>query len=389
MARTLVASGVAALAVCMAWLSLEDPRLVRDALAVVALAIGPALVRPGRARLGALVPSVLGAAWVSFGAQPWELLPLRDERVLAPALRDVGTGIVDFYDVFLPFVPLRNPEMHVLVLCAIFGFTLAASLLVAARRPIGAAAVTVAGVGWPATLGGGNAIAFGTIALSAALAIPLLLRVGSVKTLLAGAAIGALVVLGAATASSGTTLARQPAVDWQNWDLRASAREASSVRFIWDSNYDGISFPPKKTVVLRIDGPQRPYYWRSTTLDLFNQNHWFEDLFWLDQVDDESRALQLPQLVPKRVAISVSGSSSACVWRRSSTITSSLPGRRSGSTREDSASCSSSPEGFCASATRFESGRPTGSGATRPIPRREPWHLRLCTIRRRCRASSR
>ena len=219
---------------------------------------------------------------------------------LAPALRDVGTGIVDFYDVFLPFVPLRNPEMHVLVLCAIFGFTLAASLLVAARRPIGAAAVTVAGVGWPATLGGGNAIAFGTIALSAALAIPLVLRVGSVKTLLAGAAIGALVVLGAATASSGTTLARQPAVDWQNWDLRASAREASSVRFIWDSNYDGISFPPKKTVVLRIDGPQRPYYWRSTTLDLFNQNHWFEDLFWLDQVDDESRALQLPQLVPKR-----------------------------------------------------------------------------------------
>jgi transglutaminase-like putative cysteine protease len=300
MVRTLVASGIAALAVCMAWLSLEDPRLVRDALAIVALAIGPALVRPGRARLVALVPSVLGAAWVSFGAQPWELLPLRDERVLAPALRDVGTGIVDFYDVFLPFVALRNPEMHMLVLCAIFGFTLAASLLVAARRPIGAAAVTVAGVGWPATLGGGNAIAFGTIALSAALAIPLALRVSSVKTLVAGAAIGALVVLGAASASSATTLARQPAVDWQSWDLRGSAREASSVRFIWDSNYEGISFPSKKTVVLRIDGPQLPYYWRSTTLDLFTQNHWIEDLFWLDQVDDESRALQLPQLVPKR-----------------------------------------------------------------------------------------
>jgi protein-glutamine gamma-glutamyltransferase len=300
MARTIVASGVAALAVCVAWLSLEDPRLVRDALAVVALAIGPALVRPRRARLVALVPSVLGAAWVSFGAEPWEMLPLRDERVLAPALRDVGTGIIDFYDVFLPFVPLRNPEMHALVLSAIFGFTLAASLLVAARRPIGAAAVTVAGVGWPATLGGGNAIAFGTIALAAALAIPLALRVSSVKTLLAGAAIGALVVLGAASSSSATTLARHSAVDWQSWDLRASAREASSVRFIWDSNYQGIRFPSKKTVVLRIEGPQLPYYWRSTTLDLFSQNHWIEDLFWLDQVDDESRALKLPQLVPKR-----------------------------------------------------------------------------------------
>src|SRR5262245_261958 len=302
MPRTAVASLIAAFAVLAAWLSLEQPPLLRSALAVAVLGLVPAFVRPRRVRGAAVAVCALGAAWVAFGAQPWELAPFRDERVLGPMLRDVGTGIVDFYDVFLPFVPVRNPEMHTLVLCAIFGFTLGASLLIAARRPIGAAAVTVAGVGWPATLAGIDAIGLGVLALAAALAIPLVLRVSSVRALVTGTAIAALVVLGAASASSATTLGRKPALDWESWNLRGEAREASSVRFVWDSNYEGISFPPKKTVVLRISGPSAPHYWRSTTLDLFSDNHWIEDLFWLDQVDHESRALQLPQLVPERAA---------------------------------------------------------------------------------------
>ena len=165
MARTLVAAIVAALAVTAAWLSLEQPRRIGEALAIAALAIAPALVPSGRVRALTLVPATLAASWLAFGAQPWELVPFRDERVLAPMLRDVGTGVVDFYGVFLPFVPVRNPEMHSLVLCAVFGFTLAVALLVAARRPMAASAVAVAGVGWPATLSGGSAIAFGTAAL--------------------------------------------------------------------------------------------------------------------------------------------------------------------------------------------------------------------------------
>ena len=300
MARTVVASAVASVAFVAAWIGLESPPLVGPALAVAALGVAPALVRSRRSRAVAAVAATLGAAWIAFGAQPWELAPLRDQRVLAPVLRDVGTGVVDFYDVFLPFVPARNPEMHMLVLCAIFGFTLAASLLVAARRPLGAAAVTVAGVGWPATLLGSSAIAYGTIALSAALAVPLVLRVSSVRTLAVGAVVGALVVVGAASASSATTLAGKPALDWESWDLRGAQREASSVRFIWDANYEGISFPLKKTTVLRVSGPDQPYYWRATTLDLFTNDHWIEDPFWLDRVDGESRALQLPELIPER-----------------------------------------------------------------------------------------
>ena len=302
MARTLVATIVAALAVTATWLSLEEPWRIGDALVIAALAIAPALMPSGRVRWLSLAPATLAASWVAFGAQPWELLPFRDERVLAPMLRDVGTGVVDFYGVFLPFVPVRNPEMHSLVLCAIFGFTLAVALLVAARRPMAASAVAVAGVGWPATLSGGSAIAFGTAALVAGLAIPLVLRASSLRTLAAGAAIAALVVVGAASASSVTTLGGDAALDWESWDLRGPAKEASAVRFVWDSNYSGITFPPTKTVVLRVEGPTVPNYWRTTTLDLVSNNHWSEDLFWLDQVDGESRALQLPQLVPARAA---------------------------------------------------------------------------------------
>ena len=174
------------------------------------------------------------------------------------------------------------------------------ALFVAARRPLGAAAVTVAGVGWPATLLGGQAIAAGAVALAAALAIPLILRATSVRTVLAGGAIGALVVVGAAWTSSATTLARDAAVDWETWDIRGQGRQASEVRFIWDSNYEGISFPSEKTIVLRVDGPSAPHYWRTTTLDVYDENHWFERLFWLEQVDHDAKTLQLPQLIPPR-----------------------------------------------------------------------------------------
>jgi hypothetical protein len=150
--RTLLASVLPAIAITTTWLSLERAPELRDGVVVVALALLPALVPPGASRLGACVGVTLAAAWFTFGAQPWELLPFRDERVLGPALQDAANGVVDFYAVFLPFEPARNSEMHSLVLCGIFGFVLATALLVSARRPLAAAAVTVAAIGWPATL---------------------------------------------------------------------------------------------------------------------------------------------------------------------------------------------------------------------------------------------
>ena len=303
MRRTLLAALLPALAIAATWLSLEDPRLAGEGLAVAALAIAPALVRPGALRIGAVVLSAFGASWIAFGVQPWELAPFRDERVLAPALRDAARGIVDFYEVFLPFEPAPNPEMHSLVLCAIFGFVVAMALFVAARRPLGAAAVTVAGVGWPATLLGGQAIAAGAIALAAALAIPLILRASSLRTVLAGGAIATLVVVGATWTSSATTLARDAALDWESWDIRGETSAAPNVRFAWESNYDGIEFPTERTVVFTVTGPEQATYWRASTLNLFTEDHWFEHLLTLGRVEGESTTRLPPgQLIPSRVS---------------------------------------------------------------------------------------
>jgi transglutaminase-like putative cysteine protease len=285
MGRTLLAAAFPAVAITTAWLALEGAPQARDGVAVAVLALAPVLVLPGAWRIVACVGATFGAAWVAFGAQPWELLPFRDERVLGPALQDAANGIVDFYAVFLPFEPGPNPEMHTLVLCAIFGFVLATALLIAARRPLAAAAVTVAAIGWPATLLGGRAVAVGALALAAALAIPLVLRATSARAVVTGGLVATLVVVVAAATSSATTLGADAALKWESWDIRDSSARPSSVRFVWEANYDGIEFPARKTVVFTVQGPEQPTYWRASTLDLFSDGRWFENLLWLGRVE--------------------------------------------------------------------------------------------------------
>jgi transglutaminase-like putative cysteine protease len=302
--RTLAACTLPALAVSVSWLRIEQPREIGEAAAIVALALAPALVPAGWLRALMAGGGTLFAVWTAFGAQPWELLPYRDERVLQPTAEAVGRGLADFYRVVLPFSPEATPEMHGLVVVAIFGFVLAVSLLAASSRPVGAAAVTVAGAGWPATiLDDGQTVALGALALAAALSTPLILRVRSGTALAAGMAASVLVVAGAAWASSATAVAREAALNWESWDLSGVPAEATGVRFAWDSNYDGIEFPATKTVVLTVQGPERARYWRTSTLDLFASDHWFEDLLWLSRVDGESDAMPLDRLTPARAAL--------------------------------------------------------------------------------------
>jgi transglutaminase-like putative cysteine protease len=302
MVRTLAACALPALAVSVAWLRIEDPRQIDEALAVLGLALIPALLPRAWQRALVAAASGLSAMWIAFGAEPWEFLPFRDERVLAPVTDAVGAGIGDFYLVVLPFEPARSPEMHALVLVAIFGFAVASALLVAERRAIAATAVTVAGVGWPATLMSSESVAIGALVLAAALSIPLILRARSGPALVAGATTAAVVVSGAAWASSATTVAREAALDWETWDIRGDAVQATTVRFAWDSNYDGIRFPAKKTVVLTVEGPDSARYWRTSTLDLFTDDHWFEDLLWLARVEGNADPVPLDRLTPARAA---------------------------------------------------------------------------------------
>ena len=298
--RTLVACALPAVAVSVAWLRLESPAEIAEALAMVVLALVPVLVTHGWPRVVAAAACVLGAFWIAFEAEPWELLPFRDERILSPLAGSVGDGIGAFYRVLLPLSPEANPEMHGLVLMAIFGFVLAISLLASASHPLGAAAVTVAGAGWAATLVDGETVALGALALGAALSAPLILRARSGSALVAGLAAGVVVVATAMWASSATAVAREAAVDWESWDFQKLSAQATGVRFAWDSNYDGIRFPPTKTVVLTVDGPEQARYWRTSTLDLFAGDHWFEALLWLGRVRGDSDAMPLDRLTPAR-----------------------------------------------------------------------------------------
>jgi protein-glutamine gamma-glutamyltransferase len=300
MARTLAACLLPALAVTVSWLRLEEPSRAGEALVVVALAIAPALAPRRWMRWLAATAAAACVAWIAFEAEPWEMLPFRDERYFGPLGEWIGVGVADFYRVLLPFDAGGSPAMHGLVLAAIFGFVLATALLVAASRPVAAAAVAVGGAGWPATLIGGDTVALGALALAAALSIPLLSRVRSGPSLVAGTVAAAVVVAGAAWASSATTVAREAVLNWESWDLQGVAPRAPGVRFAWDANYEGLEFPPTKTVVLKVEGPDSARYWRASTLDLFHEDHWIEDLSWVGRVDGESGAMARDPLTPAK-----------------------------------------------------------------------------------------
>ncbi len=288
-----------ALAVSVSWIRLEDPRLTSDLAFVVLLAVAPALARAGAMRLAAFALAIAAMAWITLGAEVWELAPFRDEHVVSPVSEKVWRGIGEYYDVLLPFNPALHPEMHALMLVAVFGFVAAIAWLVAARRPLAAAGVTIAGAGWPATLLADGAVFIGALALAAALSITVVLRARSLRALAAGGAVAALVVGCAAWASSATSFTREAVLDWQHWDLGSPGRSGLNVRFVWDAQYDGIAFPPSATTVLRISGPNRAQYWRVSTLDAFIADRWFEDLSFVVTSGPAKGPLRLGALAPR------------------------------------------------------------------------------------------
>ena len=300
MLRTLAAALVPALVISFAWLRLEEPRRAGEAAALAALAVVPALAPRWWQRGVALAVAAVAAAWILTGVRPWALPPFRDTPLVEPVVRDVGTGLGDFYGVLLPFRPVDHPEMHLLVLAALFGFVAVVSLLVAARLPLAAAAATVVAAGWPATLLDTGSVAIGALALTAALSIFVALRVRSVPALAAGVAAAMLVVGGAAWASSATTLAQRAVLDWEQWDLRGIPAKALGVRFVWDANYDGVSFPRNPTVVLEIEGPAQAQYWRVSALDRFTADRWLEGLDHPLLVGDGESEVPLDALAPRR-----------------------------------------------------------------------------------------
>ena len=268
MLRTAVLSGAAALVIAVDWLRFEDPRSGGGRpFALVVVAIAPALVRPWWARVAVVVVSVFFGACIAFAVAPEDAAsaPGRFER-----------GFLDFYDFRLPFDPQQHVRMHEVLLFAIFGFTLAVALCIAARRAVLAVLVFLVGAGWPATLlAGGNELGRGVFIL----AVALLLLAGLTERpsrLALGA--GALVVFGAFALSSSAAVAKTEFLDWQHWDFYNRPQKPVSVRYVWDANYSGVRFPKKTTTVLSIRAPRTPMYWRATVLDRFDGTRWREQL---------------------------------------------------------------------------------------------------------------
>ncbi len=289
MPRTAAVAALPAVVILWNWLRLERaPRGLGEALLVTVLALLPALV-PGRLRRAL---AVAGAALVALPVVALDQGLDRRLHFVAPAFRRFGDGVGRFYDVTVPFAPTEH-AMHGVILVAIFGFTLATGLAVAAQRPALAAATLLVGAGWPATLLAGSELLRGAGILLAALALLAGLRGGRAHTRPALAA--GLVLVLAVAASTSSAVARGGIVDWQHWRLGAPAPAPVSVRYVWDADYSGLHWPKKTTDVLRVQGPARPLYWRATTLDGFADGRWY----------DEGAAIRSPgadPLLPSRSA---------------------------------------------------------------------------------------
>jgi transglutaminase-like putative cysteine protease len=267
---------VAAFVIAVDWLRFEDPRTGSDrAFLLVVLAIVPALLRPWWVRLPAVAVSVFLALCVAFSVGPLHV---------GAAGHRFTRGFLDFYDFRLPIDPQQNVRMHQVILLAIFAFTLAVALAVAARRALVALLAFLVGAGWPATLlAGGNELGRGAVILAVALVLlaglterPSRLAIGA----------SAAVVVGALALSSSAAVAKTAFLDWQHWDFYTRPQKPVSVRYVWDAHYGGVAFPKKVTTVLSIQAPRRPQYWRATVLDRFNGTRWLEHV-WTETPRDE------------------------------------------------------------------------------------------------------
>jgi transglutaminase-like putative cysteine protease len=251
------------------WLALEETgALLGEAVLVALLALAPALAPTAVRRAAAALVAALLAGAVAVGS-----------ALDAPGR--LWDGSLAYWDVSVPFAAAEHPGMAGVVVAGIFAFALGASLTLAARRPLAAALFTLSGAAWPATLVGA-----GTARGAPVLAVVLLLLAAGGKSRPLGVrgavlASAVLVVAGLAGASS-SALAKDEFLEWKRWDPYDQPDRPVSVAFVWNANYEGVEFPDRATEVLTVDGVRRPLYWRATTLDTYDGEHWVEDLEPLD-----------------------------------------------------------------------------------------------------------
>jgi protein-glutamine gamma-glutamyltransferase len=267
LARTALLSLLPAALIATGWRQLEFPAEGRALGLVALLGVGVALL-PRR--------------WLQWlGAAGASLLVVRFAFGLSSVrgvLGDAWNGVLDFYEIALPFDPGQRERMHGIVLVAVFAFTLFASLAIARRRAILASAITFAGAAWPVTLiRDAPSTARGALLLVAALLLLAALRAPESRRVSRQTAlVGAAVLLAALVAVSSPAVAKGGFLNWEQWEPYTRDKKPVSVSYVWDADYDGIQFPKEPTTVLTIKAPRRVSYWRATTLDYFLDDHWNE-----------------------------------------------------------------------------------------------------------------
>jgi transglutaminase-like putative cysteine protease len=289
MRKTLIGFGLSAAVLIVAWTGLETgPQSIERAILMALLALLPVLaVALGRRLLviaAATALSLLVAVAVAVDLPLSNARPFDPHDFFGPALTSLRKGVLGFFDTRVPFEAAALPDMHALVLLGIFGFSVAVGIAIATRRTFLAVGLLAAGCGWPTTMLSLGAtsdrdLVLGALILATALVLLVVLRPGS-RSLVPATVLGVALVVVAVGGATTDAVAKGGFVNWSRWDPYDRPDDPVSVGYVWDGNYNGISFPEKRTVVLRVktSGPQRYLYWRATTLDSYSGTGWRESL---------------------------------------------------------------------------------------------------------------
>jgi transglutaminase superfamily protein len=266
--RALIVGAAASVPILWNWMRLEQPSNGARAVLLLFLALAPALALDRRVRLAIAAVATVAAAGIAFRLWPGPHYPYIFPRF--------GNGFLEFYDNGLPFNPVLHPHMDSVILIAVFAFSAITVLAVCERRPALAATAVLIGAGWPGTLMGGSELLRGAGILVAMLVLFAGLRE---RPDVSGRAVlvGALIVVAGIAAASSPSLAKGEFLRWQTWDLHVPHTKPVNVSYVWSSDYSGLTFPHKKTVVLRIKAPQRSQYWRVTTIENVVNGRWLDE----------------------------------------------------------------------------------------------------------------
>jgi transglutaminase-like putative cysteine protease len=260
---------VPGLVLMLSWLRLQQPQTAGGRmLLLLALAVAPVLAPRRWQRLALLAVATVAALAISSQVpflHPWRA---------GPRLWD---GLLDAYDVRLPFDPVFHSHFHALLLFAGFAFAAGVALAASFQRPLAAVAVFIVGATWPATLlVNGRDLLRGAIILAVSLFLLAALRENPLRTLGRAPLLGGVLVAAALAAATQPAVAKSEFLHWQTWKPISRPPESVGVQYVWDASYDGFTWPRKTTPVFKVRASPRSLYWRSTTLDVFDGSRWVE-----------------------------------------------------------------------------------------------------------------